>query len=161
MKMKIAFMGILWVVFSLYAQPGPDLKFTLNDLEGKPVSLSDYAGKVVVIDFWAPWCQACKEAFPKLNELQNEFGSLGVVVLGINIERMKPEKIASFVEKAKIGYKVLLDPKAETAKMFGIKGLPTLVIIAPDGTIQSIFRGIDKRTEKDIKNLLTTMTQKK
>jgi cytochrome c biogenesis protein CcmG, thiol:disulfide interchange protein DsbE len=161
MKIKTVTLGLLGAAISLCAQPDSAIKFTLADLEGKQVSLSDYAGKVVVIDFWAPWCHACKEAFPKLNEIQKEFAPAGVVVIGINIENMKPEKIAAFVEKAKIGYKILLDPKAETAKIFGIKGLPTLAIITPEGKVQSIFRGIDKGTEKEVKNLLTMLTQKK
>jgi cytochrome c biogenesis protein CcmG, thiol:disulfide interchange protein DsbE len=161
MKLKIVAVGIMCAAFSLFAQKDPAAAFTLNGCDGKQVSLSDFSGKVVVIDFWATWCQACKEAFPKLNDLLHEYGPKGVEVIGINIEHMKPERVASFIEKAEIDYKVLLDPKAETVKIFGIKGVPSLIVIAPDGKVQAIFRGINKQTEKDVKDLLTNMTQKK
>jgi len=161
MKLKMAAFGIMVAAFALFAQKAPAVAFTLNGLDGKQVSLTDYAGKVVVIDFWATWCQACKEAFPKLNDLLHEFGPQGVEVMGINIEHMKPERISAFVSNAEIDYKVLLDPKAETVKTFGIKGVPSLVVIAADGTVQQIFRGINKQTEKEVRGLLITLTQKK
>jgi cytochrome c biogenesis protein CcmG, thiol:disulfide interchange protein DsbE len=161
MKLKMAMLGITVTAFALFAQNPPAVGFTLNGLDGKQVSLSDFSGKVVVIDFWATWCQACKEAFPKLNDLLNDFGPQGVNVIGINIEHMKPERVQAFVENAGIDYKVLLDPKAETVKTFGIKGVPSLVVIAPDGTVQQIFRGINNQTEKEVRALLTKLTQKK
>jgi len=161
MRLKIALLGTMCFTFALCAQNPPTITFSLNGLDGKQVSLSDYAGKVVVIDFWATWCQACKEAFPKLNDLLHDFGPKGVEVLGINIEHMKPERVASFVANAEIDYTILLDPKAETIKTFGIKGVPSLVVISPDGKVRQIFRGINKETEKDVKDLLTNLTQKK
>lgn len=160
MKLKAAGLCMIFAASIILADKGAPVGFSLNDLDGKQVSLSDFAGKVVVLDFWATWCQSCKEAFPRLNELNTELGSRGVVVIGINIEHLKPERIASFVDKADIEYKVLLDPKAETVKTFGIKGVPSLVVINAAGTIQQVFRGIDKETEKQVKDLLATLAPK-
>ena len=157
MKLKIAALAVVCAVFTLFAQKGNPAQFTLNDLHGASVSLSEYKGQVVVIDFWATWCQGCKEAFPKLNVLVNDFGSRGVSVLGINIDHMKPERIESFAEKANLAYKILLDPKAETVKQFGIKGVPSLAVVGKDGKIEAIFRGINGDTEKDIRALITQL----
>lgn len=161
MKLKFAALGITCAVFTLFAQKGNPAQFTLNDLHGTPVSLSEYKGQVVVIDFWATWCQGCKEAFPKLNALVNDFGARNVSVLGINIDHIKPERIESFAEKANLDYKILLDPKAATVKQFGIKGVPSLAVVGKDGKIEAIFRGINADTEKDIQALLTQLTQAK
>jgi peroxiredoxin len=147
---------ILTCVMMSLAQPkAPD--FTLNDLAGKSVSLSSLEGKIVVVDFWAMWCTACKEAFGELNAISKELGEKNVMVVGINLEKAKPEKVAAFVKKAGIDYTVLLDPETSTAKLFTIKGVPSLVIIDKKQNIVKMFRGMNKSTEKEIKDLLTRL----
>jgi cytochrome c biogenesis protein CcmG/thiol:disulfide interchange protein DsbE len=137
-------------------QQAPD--FTLNDLSGAAVALSSLKDRVVVIDFWATWCTACKEGFAGLNRLQNNFGDKGVTVIGIDLEKAKPKKVDAFVKKAGIKYTVLLDPKTSTAKLFGIKGVPSLVIIDQEQKVVKVFRGLNKATEKEIDDLITTLT---
>jgi peroxiredoxin len=147
---------ILACVMMSLAQPkAPD--FTLNDLAGKSVSLSSLEGKIVVVDFWAMWCTACKEAFGELNAISKELGEKNVMVVGINLEKAKPEKVAAFVKKAGIDYTVLLDPETSTAKLFTIKGVPSLVIIDKKQNIVKMFRGMNKSTKKEIKDLLTRL----
>jgi cytochrome c biogenesis protein CcmG, thiol:disulfide interchange protein DsbE len=158
--MSAARIAALCAIFSttLFAAPPAPVDFTLNNLEGRAVKLSDYRGKVVVLDFWAMWCAGCKEAFPKLNAIKAEFEPKGAVVLGVNLENAKPEKIAEFVEKARMAYTILLDPKGEPTKLFGIKGVPTLVLVDAQGAVAKVFRGMNKQTEKDIKAELEKMT---
>ncbi len=146
----VLFLGVL------KAAPAPD--FTLSDLSGTSVSLSSYKGKVVVIDFWAMWCHACREAFPRLNTIQKEYAAEGVVVLGVNLENAKPKKVAAFVKKAGIDYTVLLDPKSSTAKSYGIKGVPSLVVINRNLEVVKTWRGMNKATEKDIDETLKKLT---
>jgi len=152
--------GILYIIAAtLFIQAqdkAPDLK--LQKLDNTTAALSDYKGKTVVIDFWATWCAACKEAFPELNKISADYADKNLVTIGINIEKIKPEKIAAFVKKASIKYTVLLDPSGESAKKFGVKGVPTLAVIKSDGTIARMFRGMNKKTEKDIRLLLDSLT---
>jgi cytochrome c biogenesis protein CcmG/thiol:disulfide interchange protein DsbE len=138
------------------AEVSPD--FSLKNLSDSTVTLSALKGKIVVIDFWAMWCAACREAFPNLSALTKEFTGKNVVVLGINLEKAKREKVAAFVKKAGIAYEVLLDPEGTTAAAFGIKGVPSLVIVNADGSIAKTFRGMNKATEKEIKGLLSSLT---
>lgn len=145
-------------LFFAAAQQAPD--FTLKDLSGTSVTLSSFKGKVVVIDFWATWCHACKEAFPELNAIKKEFGEKGVVVLGVNLENMNPEKVGSFVKKVGIEYTVLPDIKSSTAKQFEIKGVPSLAIIDQNQNIVKTFRGMNSDTKKEIQEILEKLTKK-
>jgi peroxiredoxin len=150
--------GILLCAFSV--SPGPAPEFSLKDLGGRTVALSSLKGKIVVIDFWAMWCQACKEAFGNLNTIQKDLGDKGVVVVGVNLEKANPQKVAAFVKKAGIGYSVLLDPETSTAKLYNVKGVPSLVVIDKNQDLVKMFRGLNKSTEKEITGLLDSLTGK-
>jgi cytochrome c biogenesis protein CcmG, thiol:disulfide interchange protein DsbE len=111
-----------------------------------------------VIDFWATWCAACKEAFGELNLIQKQKAAAGVVVVGVNLEKINPQKVAAFVKKAGIEYTVVLDPEMSTAKSFGVKGVPSLVVVDKTGAIAQMFRGLNKSTAKEISALLDKLT---
>jgi cytochrome c biogenesis protein CcmG/thiol:disulfide interchange protein DsbE len=147
-------------VLCLSASPEPAPDFTLKDLGGTAVALSSLTGKIVVIDFWATWCQACREAFGNLNAIQKDLGDKGVAVIGVNLEKARPEKVTAFVKKAGIAYTVLLDPETSTAKLYNVKGVPSLVIIDRDQNMVKMFRGLNKSTEKEIKDLLAKLAGK-
>lgn len=134
-----------------------DVDFSLPDTEDTVVTLSDYRGKIVVLDFWATWCASCYKAFPILNEIQDSLHNDGVV-LGINLEKINNKKLGRFVQRAKIRYTVLKDPNGETAKQFGVKGLPSIVVIDTTGSVVKLFRGVDKNTEKGLLQALDSLT---
>jgi peroxiredoxin len=140
------------------AQQTPDFK--LVDLKGDTVALSSLKGSIVVIDFWAMWCQACKEGFASLNGIQKEMSGKNVKIVGVNLENANPQKVAAFAKKAGIEYTILLDPKSATAMLFSVKGVPSLVIIDKDRNIVKMFRGLNKSTEKEIHELLVSLTGK-
>ena len=148
---------IFMTFFGVSAQPAPD--FTLKDLNGDDISLSSLKGKIILIDFWAIWCKTCKEAFGRLNEIQKEFGEKGVVVVGVSYDKAKPQKVEAFAKKAGITYKVLLDPGTQTAKLYTIKGVPSLVVVGREMQIVKIFRGMNKSTEKEISELLKKLSE--
>jgi len=158
-KMSLVIGLVCFWLATAYAEPAPD--FSLKDLGGAPVSLSSFKGKIVVIDFWAMWCHACKDAFGELNAINKEFSEKGVVVVGINLEKANPEKVAAFVKKAQIAYTVLPDPQSSTAKLFGVKGVPTLVVVDQKQNIVKTFRGINGSTKKEIIALLEQLVQAK
>jgi peroxiredoxin len=151
------FVCIAALRLSAPAEPAPD--FTLKDPGGAEVALSSFKGKIVVIDFWATWCQACREAFGNLNAIQKDLGGKGVAVIGVDLEKARPEKVTAFVKKAGIAYTVLLDPETSTAKLYNVKGVPSLVIIDRDRNMVKMFRGLNKSTEKEIKELLAKLVE--
>jgi thiol-disulfide isomerase/thioredoxin len=106
--------------------------FTLPDLNGKPVSVSDYRGKWVVVNFWATWCPPCLDEIPDLVDLYDH-NKDRLVVLGVNYEETNDEYLKEFVESHMISYPVLrMNPEPMTT-LGPVTGLPTTYIISPQG----------------------------
>jgi peroxiredoxin len=138
------------------AKPAP-LNFTLKDLNNRDVRLSDFKGKVLVIDFWATWCGPCKLEIPAFVNLQTKYGSQGLQMVGISVDD-KLEQLKPFVAEFKMNYPVLqgLDHD-EVQDAFGpIWGIPVTVVIGRDGKICRKHPGMTSRDafEREIKSLL-------
>lgn len=110
--------------------PTPD--FTLSTIEGKKLSLSDFRGKIVFLNFWASWCTPCREEMPSMEKLYQEFKNNNFVVLAVNVKDRKRDA-ASFVKEIKISYPVALDPDGQVGLLYGAWGLPTTYLIGPQG----------------------------
>ena len=112
--------------------PDEPVDFTLPDLDGKPVSLSDYRGKWVIVNYWATWCPPCLEEIPELVSL-HEDNSDTLVVLGVDYEEVNTDYLEEFVESHMMSYPVVrMDPAPRTA-LGPVMGLPTTFIISPAG----------------------------
>lgn len=111
-----------------------DIKGT--DINGKPVSLSDYVGKgnYVLVDMWASWCGPCKREIPNLAKLHNLYKDKGLTVLGIYVWD-KIENLAPAMEAEKITWPQIIDSNETATKLYGVKGIPCIMLIGPDGTI--------------------------
>src|SRR5215467_10093557 len=102
---------------------GPTPEFSLVTPEGKKISLKDFRGKTVFLNFWATWCVPCREEMPAMEKLYQEYKDDNFVVLAINVKDRKQEAI-SFIKELKITYPVALDPEAEVAQLYGCWGDP-------------------------------------
>ena len=111
------------------------ISFTLTDIEGKPVSLADYKGKVVMVDFWATWCGPCRQAIPHLNELYEENREKGFEILAIAMDENGEKVVSPFVKSSQINYKVLLGTPDVEAKFGGLVGYPTTFLIDRNGSV--------------------------
>ena len=121
-------------------QPEPEL--TLKDLNGTDVSLSDYKGKVVLVNFWATWCEPCRVEIPWLIEMQEKYGPKGFVILGIALDEEGKSVVAPFVAKERfdvngakepMSYKILIGNDDAADKFGGLFGYPTSILISRDG----------------------------
>lgn len=131
--------------------------FTLQDLEGKPISLSDYKGKVVFIDFWATWCPPCRLSIPYVEKLYEQYkDNEDFVVLGINLEESK-EDITKFMKKQKMNYPILLSDK-KVISNYKITSIPRFFLIDRNGEIYNKYvgfaPGVEELWQKDIEKLL-------
>lgn len=119
--------------------------FKLADLEGKIVSLSDFKGKIVILNFWATWCPPCKEEMPDFDSMDRELKkSKEAVLLAINMtdgKRDTKEKVVDFINKNKYGMQVLLDTEGKAAGIFNIRWLPTTAVIDSNGILRGQILG--------------------
>ena len=134
-----------------------NLDFTIDDMNGKKIKLSSYKGKVILLDFWATWCGPCKAEIPNFVELQQQFGSQGLSVLGLSVDDTV-DKLKPFAADLKMNYPVLVGlGRDDVQDAFGpIWGIPTTFLISRDGRICRKNTGIQGKAkyERDIKALL-------
>lgn len=113
--------------------PAPD--FTLTDMQGQQVSLSQFRGKIVILNFWATWCPPCVEEMPSMEQLYREFKDKDLVVLAVNVESSGQEAVSEFLAKKSYSFKILLDPDAEIQNTYGVFRLPESFLIDRNGVV--------------------------
>ena len=116
--------------------------FALKNLSGTVVRPADFLGKPVLIDFWASWCSSCKTALPFYQSLYAKHRDQGLVVLGIN-EGDPGKTAAQAAESEGVSYPVLLDPRGKVLYAYGVRGLPTVVLLDRKGRIQGRWFGFN------------------
>jgi thiol-disulfide isomerase/thioredoxin len=113
----------------LAAEP---VDFTLDNLDGKPVSLSDFRGKWVIVNYWATWCPPCLDEIPDLVQLYEDNRDT-VMVLGVDFEEVNIEYLREFVDSHMISYPVVRSEPLPATPLGPVLGLPTTYIVSPDG----------------------------
>ena len=127
-------------------------------ITGEETSLAAYKGKVVLVDFWASWCGPCKESFPAMNQLQQQFADKGVVILAINVDETKSDMDA-FLKEHPASFTVVRDAKQKLVDKVEIGTMPSSFILNKDGKVMSTHSGFEgektrKQYEEELINLL-------
>jgi peroxiredoxin len=131
---------------------GPAPNFTLQSRDGKPVSLADLKGQVVMVNFWATWCVPCRQEMPHLEALYERYNSLGFTLVGINVED-NPEGAKKWLqENGPVTFPVLFDPKNQVSKLYDVVAMPSTVLVARDGTMRFIHHGYKPGYEGEYQN---------
>jgi peroxiredoxin len=114
---------------------GPPPALALRDLDGRLHRLSDYRGKVVLINFWATWCAPCRDEMPSIQALQRKLAGRPFAVLAVNLD--EPEsRIRNFLDQVKVDFTVLLDPERQVARAWEARILPASFVIGPEGRVR-------------------------
>jgi thiol-disulfide isomerase/thioredoxin len=112
-----------------------------HDASGRPVSLADFRGRVVVVNFWATWCAPCRAEMPVLNDLQDRFGARGLQVLGVSLDENGWNAIDPFVAAVRVRYPIALGNDAVSASFGGVDELPATVVVDQAGVIVARMSG--------------------
>ncbi|HTX99828.1 MAG TPA: TlpA disulfide reductase family protein [Bacteroidota bacterium] len=166
----LALFGVYFVLNGNGATRGPGLAstlptqnspstapaFRLTDIQGRPVALSDFRGKVVILDFWATWCPPCRREIPDFISLQSRYKDKGLQIVGVALD--EPEKVGAFAKSWGMNYPVLLGNDEVSALYGGISGIPTTFIIDRKGNIVEKFEGFTDKSvfESEIQRLLSS-----
>jgi peroxiredoxin len=137
--------------------PGkPAQDFTLPDLDGQQVSLQQYRGKLVFLNFWATWCIPCREEMPAMEQLHQTFQQQGLVILAVDLKE-SPDKVKAFFDQYRLSYTALLDGSGSVFRDYQVMGLPTTYLIGRDGTL--LARGVGGRdwTRAEGKDLIRAL----
>lgn len=135
-------------------KPAPQL--LLKDIQGRTVRLSDYRGKVVLLNFWATWCAPCRAEMPDLIKWQRQYRSRGLQVIGITYPPEELAEVRKFTKTIKVNYPILIGDEATKEKFDREDTLPLTVVIDRTGTIREVIRGIifPEEFEEKVKPLL-------
>jgi peroxiredoxin len=136
-------------------QAAPD--FTLRDLSSNSVALSSYQGReVVLLDFWATWCPPCRMSMPGLQELADKFKGKGLEILSVD-QGEAADQVSNFIKRKKYTFHAVLDADQAAAARYGVRGIPTLVLVDKHGVVQWIrvgYSGNEDELGQVITNLI-------
>jgi len=137
------------------AKEGAAPDFSLQDLDGKTVSLSDFKGRVVILDFWATWCPPCRASIPGLERLHREYSKRGLVLLGVSLDDGGWDNVKSFKQEYGISYPILKGTE-EVASKYMVRTIPMMVLVGKDGQVRKRLLGFgaEEEIEKELKTLL-------
>jgi peroxiredoxin len=132
--------------------------FTLQDSSGKTARLTEYHGRVVLLDFWATWCHGCKEEIPWFAEFDRKYGKQGLAVVGISMDDEGWKVVTPFIESAGVPYRIVLGDQ-KTGKDYGIFNMPDTFLIDREGRIAAAYSGMVNRDDLE-KNISAVLKEK-
>jgi cytochrome c biogenesis protein CcmG/thiol:disulfide interchange protein DsbE len=137
-------LGLLLLVHSIAAagdnRLAPD--FTVKDAAGHSVRLSDYRGRVVLLNFWATWCPQCRREIPWFVEFQKKYGADGLTVIGVSLDVAGWKAIRPFLDRRNVNYPILLGNEEVNRLYGGLDALPTTLVIGRDGRTEFYHSGV-------------------
>ncbi len=129
--------------------------FNLADASGKDVKLADLKGKVVLVNFWATWCEGCQVEIPWFVEFQKKYASQGLVVVGISMDDDGWKSVKPWIKEKKVNYSIVIGNEG-LGKQYGLDGMPLTALVDREGRIADVHHGIVEKTatQQKIRDLL-------
>jgi peroxiredoxin len=141
---------------ALAAPPAPAPAFTLASRAGQDVSLAQYRGQVVMINFWASWCGPCRQEMPLLESIYKKYNRMGFTMLGVNVE---PDSNAAndWLKATPVSFPILYDRDSKVSKLYDVAGMPSTVIIDRSGKLRVLHRGYKPGDENEYLDSIRTL----
>ena len=161
LRSKLILPALLCGFFSTATYPAttgePAPRFTLQHIfDGREISLNEYRGQVVYLDFWASWCGPCLKSFPFMNTLQKDYGEQGLVVIAVSLDE-KAEDATEFLAENPVSFLVAQNAEGNLAEEYGVIAMPTSYLIGRNGTIHEIHNGFRSDDEAELRDLIVNM----
>jgi thiol-disulfide isomerase/thioredoxin len=136
----------------------PNLSALSSD--GRMLSLDQYKGKLVYLDFWASWCAPCRQAMPVMDAMYQRYQAQGLVVIGVNVdtERKSAQRVLDQLHPT---FPVVFDPDGKWPQAFGLRDMPTSYLIDAKGVIRYVRKGYRERDEKQLEDVIKTVLGEK
>jgi peroxiredoxin len=130
------------------SEGGPAPAFSLASRAGSQVSLAQYKGQVVMINFWASWCGPCRQEMPLLEGIYKKYGRMGFTMIGVNVE---PDSNAAneWLKQTPVSFPILYDKDSKVSKLYDVAGMPSTVIIDRSGKLRKLHRGYKPGDENE------------
>ena len=139
-------------VFAIAQKGQPAPPFKVTSISGQPLSLANYKGHVLILDFFASWCEPCKRSIPHIMELNKKYGKQGLQILGLSLDEDKDD-LVEFAGPLKLNYPVAL-ANEDLQTEYGLRSIPTLFIINKKGIITEKFMGMTDEVKKNIETTI-------
>lgn len=123
---------------------------------GQPISLKNYQGKVVYLDFWASWCGPCRDSMPLMNRMYEELSGQGFVVLAVNLDAYVDEAL-DFIKRQPVSYPIVRDTGGLLPELYGMQGMPTAYLIDRSGRVRYVHHGFRKGDAGPIREAVVTL----
>jgi len=143
---SLAATGSVSAARDLVGAPAPD--FTLSGLSGPNLRLSEYQGRVVMINFWATWCGPCRQEMPALQTIYQRYEPAGFTLLGVNVDA-EPDGARRMAEEMGVSFPLLFDASKEVSKLYDVRAMPVTVLVDRDGTVRYVHHGYKPGYESD------------
>jgi peroxiredoxin len=140
--------AILLAATAAWAANDAAPEFSLPNESGAMVSLDEFDGQVVLINFWASWCGPCREEMPLLEALHKRYESLGFTMLGVNVEE-DSAAAEKFLQGTAVSFPILFDRENSVSKLYDVIAMPSTVIVGRDGTVRYIHHGYEPGYENE------------
>ncbi|MCG8671000.1 MAG: TlpA family protein disulfide reductase [Pseudomonadales bacterium] len=159
--LKQHLLKVLWVAVTLLFaasvsaksvnQKAPEI--TLPGMTGKTVKLSDFRGQVVMVNFWASWCEPCRTEMPLIEDIYNKYKKIGFTVLGVNVDE-NPKAGKKMLKDIPVSFPVVFDSDNKMIEKYEVQAMPSTYMVDRKGNIRDIHRGYKKGDEKAYENYI-------
>ena len=127
---------------------GPAPQFTLGAKGGQDVSLAQYKGQVVMLNFWASWCGPCRQEMPLLESIYRKYNRMGFTMIGVNVEP-DSKSADEWLKATPVSFPILYDRDSKVSKLYNVAGMPSTVIIDRHGNLRKLHRGYQPGDENE------------